>query len=199
MAYHAGELEVQRRAGEADQAQKLLRGVREEIPLAAADFLEEQTLIFTATEREGEVWAGVVQGRPGFAHAEDERTIVVAGADFDGPVGLLALDPETRRRMRVNGTGHGTRVHTEQVYANCPKYIQRRALVELRDTQPVRTERSALSPADAATIAAADTFFIASAGPGRSRRLTSRRRARVRRRSTATACGSRTTAATRCS
>ncbi len=165
MGYHAGELAVQRRTGEAEQAQKLLRGVREEIPQAAADFLEEQPLLFTATVEDGHVWAGVMHGRPGFARAENSRTIVVDGADFDGPVGLLALDPTTRSRMRANGTGHGARVHTQQVYANCPKYIQRRALVAVGKPAPMRTERRALSPADHATITAADTLVIASAGP----------------------------------
>jgi predicted pyridoxine 5'-phosphate oxidase superfamily flavin-nucleotide-binding protein len=155
VGYHAGELAVQRRTGEAEQAQRLLRGVDQEIPAAAARFLAEQRLLFTATERDGEVWAGVLEGPRGFAHAEDARTIVVDGAAFDGPVGLLALEPATRRRMRANGSGDGTRVHTEQVYANCPKYIQRREIVPADGPRPAARD----------LIATADTFFIASAGP----------------------------------
>jgi len=85
-------------------------------------------------------------------------------------VGLLGIEPETRRRMRVNGTGtlaaDGLTVRTEQVYSNCPKYIQRRHVAAAEGGPPPRAvERERMSAGDRRQIAAADTFVIATAGP----------------------------------
>ncbi|MES2462543.1 MAG: oxidoreductase, partial [Armatimonadota bacterium] len=77
----------------------------------------------------------------------DERTVYLAALPAAGdplqsiltgktrtPIGLLALEPATRRRMRLNGDAElvegGLLLHARQVYANCPKYIQRRSLAE---------------------------------------------------------------------
>jgi hypothetical protein len=175
MAYHAGELEVQRRAGEEDLAARLLRGVRTELPDPARDFLEAQRLLVVASIHGDDVWASILHGPPGFVTTPDERTVLAQADDpriMPGPVGLLALEPATRRRMRVNGHGEhtpaGLRVGTEQVYSNCPKYIQRREIVAEEEEAPrhTATESTALSHDDRALIARADTFFIASAAHG---------------------------------
>jgi len=89
-----------------------------------------------------------------------------------GPLGLLAIDLSTRRRLRFNGRAlhdpeRGIFLSVEQVYGNCPKYIQARRL-DLeggghRVAPPVRA--SALSERQTAWIAAADTFFVASFHP----------------------------------
>jgi predicted pyridoxine 5'-phosphate oxidase superfamily flavin-nucleotide-binding protein len=89
------------------------------------------------------------------------------------PVGLLVIDPATRRRMRVNGRGRWTaegelEVVTEEVYANCPKYIRRREpdLGERRTgDEPLRGQR--LSAQARSLIAGADTLFIATRHPDR--------------------------------
>lgn len=82
-------------------------------------------------------------------------------------IGTIALDPRTRRRMRLNGrlapTPRGFAVQADQVFSNCPKYIQRRHSYEtLTDRTPEGTVR--LSELDTRTtefIHAADTFFMA--------------------------------------
>lgn len=109
----------------------------------AAEFLARQRmLLIGATGRDGHLWASVLTGPEGFAEAVDERTVVIdavpgehdplAGLD-GGQIGMLAIEPLSRRRMRVNGTAsrEGGRlvVRTEQTYANCPKYIQAREIV----------------------------------------------------------------------
>lgn len=109
----------------------------------AAEFLARQRmLLIGATGRDGYLWASVLTGPEGFAEAVDERTVVIdtvpgehdplAGLD-GGQIGMLAIEPLSRRRMRVNGTAsrEGGRlvVRTEQTYANCPKYIQAREIV----------------------------------------------------------------------
>ena len=87
-------------------------------------------------------------------------------------IGALGIQPETRRRNRVNGVitslDHDEiTLDVSQSFGNCPKYIQGRtptfvphALSVAR--QPQR-RASQLDDADRALLEAADTFFIASA------------------------------------
>ncbi|WP_436761126.1 pyridoxamine 5'-phosphate oxidase family protein [Streptosporangium sp. V21-05] len=139
---HAGEIAVQRRAGVRVAGLGSAR-TRPEIPAVAAEFLARQRmLLIGATGRDGRLWASVLTGPEGFAEAVDERTVVIdavpgerdplAGLD-GGRIGMLAIEPLSRRRMRVNGTlsreGGRLIVRTEQAYANCPKYIQAREIV----------------------------------------------------------------------
>src|SRR5262249_19563860 len=158
--YHGGELEVQRRAGGEEIAARLLRGVLDELPYAAREFLEDQPMLIVASTDGDDVRADLLHGAPGFISTPDEHTVHVAGASFEGPVGLLGLEPATRRRIRVNGeatpTATGFAVSTREVYSNCPKYIQRREIVGLGDEPPGRA-REGLADADRELIAAADT------------------------------------------
>jgi predicted pyridoxine 5'-phosphate oxidase superfamily flavin-nucleotide-binding protein len=161
--YHGGELEVQRRAGGEEIAARLLRGVRDELPYAAQEFLADQPMLIVASLDGDDVHADLLHGPPGFVSTPDEHTVHVAGRPFEGPVGLLALEPATRRRMRVNGeatpTATGFAVRTGEVYSNCPKYIQRREIAGL-------AARGGESVPDRELIAAADTFFVATAAHG---------------------------------
>jgi GNAT superfamily N-acetyltransferase len=87
-------------------------------------------------------------------------------------IGLLVLDPRTRRRMRINGIaemncdGH-LRVRVSQVYSNCPQYIQARVF----DSEPTKqslqrtTTAAVLSSAQEEVIRKADTFFLATHHP----------------------------------
>ncbi|MEU7877414.1 pyridoxamine 5'-phosphate oxidase family protein [Microbispora bryophytorum] len=177
---HAGEIAVQRRTG-VRLAEHGSARVRAEIPEVAARFLESQRMVVIGTEdREGRVWAAPLTGRPGFVAPSGDLTILVdavpvaplAGVfDVEHDIGMLAVEPWTRRRMRVNGRarrdGDHLIVRTEQVYSNCPKYLQKRTIVE--DLEPgERTSRSGdrLSEAQREWIRAADTFFIATHAPG---------------------------------
>ncbi|MEU8378917.1 pyridoxamine 5'-phosphate oxidase family protein [Streptosporangium sp. NPDC048865] len=186
---HAGELAVQRRAGVRAAALGSAR-TRPEVPAVAAEFLERQRmLLIGATGRDGHLWASVLTGPEGFARAVDERTVVIdavpgerdplAGLD-GGRIGMLAIEPMSRRRMRVNGTvsreGGRLVVRTEQAYANCPKYIQAREIVTEPPTPGTgstgSTESTGFSSAtafdgdDRRWIEGADTFFVATSAPG---------------------------------
>ncbi|GGO03936.1 pyridoxamine 5'-phosphate oxidase family protein [Microbispora bryophytorum] len=177
---HAGESAVQRRTGVRLAGHGSAR-VRAEIPEVAARFLESQRMVVIGAEdHEGRVWAAPLTGRPGFVAPSGDRTILVdavpvaplAGVfDDEHDIGMLAVEPWTRRRMRVNGRarrdGDHLIVRTEQVYSNCPKYLQKRTIVE--DLEPgERTSRSGdrLSEAQREWIRAADTFFVATHAPG---------------------------------
>ncbi|MGW5157783.1 pyridoxamine 5'-phosphate oxidase family protein [Nonomuraea wenchangensis] len=180
--FHRGERVVQRRAGLTVDGWGSA-GVGTTIPQVAADFLGQQRLVvIAAADETGAAWAGALTGPPGFVTVPDDRTIIAdrlpgAGDPLAGlfgterPVGMLAIEPATRRRMRVNGRAHddGGRlvIHTEQVYSNCPKYIQTRAYVD--DAPSV--SRTALVTGELAAdhrrwIAGADTFFIATYAAG---------------------------------
>lgn len=183
-AYHAGELEVQRRMGQAEIAVRVGRMIRTEIPAAAAAFLAEQPMVvLAATDDAGRVWASLVTGPAGFMHADADGTIAVGALPVPGDplhevlrrpdeqVGMIAIEPQTRRRMRVNGqarpTGDGLRIHPDQVYSNCPKYISRRHIDGVAET----THRPAVRHADILDerlqqiVGRTDTFFIGSADP----------------------------------
>jgi uncharacterized protein len=168
MAWHEGEIEMQRRAGVRTLADRVARIIGAEIPPVAAAFVAAQPFVIVSTvDATGQPTASLLGGPPGFARAEDERTLTIAPAfghdisadvDATGTIGLLAIEPATRRRMRVNGTavrrGDSIVVTTREVYSNCPQYIRPRAFAP-----------RSLSPASRDLIGTADTFFLATAHP----------------------------------
>jgi uncharacterized protein len=185
--FHPGELAAQAKAGLSAEAERVGGIVRTTVPPAAADFLTEQSmLVIGGGDEQGQVWASLLTGAPGFLRAG-----TVAGGDVGDPavvdiaahplpsdplaaaltrearIGAIAIDPSTRRRMRINGlagpTAGGLRLTAEQVYANCPKYIQRRDLEWVRPDGPgrVATVHNTLDAAAQRMITGADTFFIA--------------------------------------
>lgn len=179
---HPGERAVQRRAGFPDRPWGSAH-VGATVPPVAADFLRHQRLaVIAAAAPDGSVWASPLTGPPGFVTARDERTVAARRTPVVGDplrdaftaerdLGMIAIEPARRRRMRVNGRarqeGDLLVVHTEQVYANCPKYIQAH---EVRaDGWPAAgavVESDRLSAEQRALVAAVDTFFVATRAPG---------------------------------
>jgi uncharacterized protein len=184
--FHEGERAVQARAGVAALAERIGRSIRRDIPPAGQAFLAERRwIVMGALDDGGRPWIAIRSGAAGFAHAVDDRTLRIeataaVGDAFDDRlrpgtlVGLIALDPATRRRLRVNGRvvahdASGLVLGVDQAFANCPKYIQRRE--ESADAGTASTPVSlapsaALTDAQRDRVRAADTFFIASARPG---------------------------------
>ncbi|MFG3187618.1 pyridoxamine 5'-phosphate oxidase family protein [Streptomyces omiyaensis] len=183
-AYHHGSVAVQERLGLRDAAAHIAPSIRPGIRPVAAAFLELQPmLVLGAAAPDGRVWASLLTGDPGFARATGPHTVSVAGGVRPGdplaealtegtPVGTIALDPRTRRRMRLNGTvrpsARGVLIDAEQVFANCPKYLQKRELYgsgpAAPDGPPAR-RGEALAEDQLAAVRAADTFFVATTGP----------------------------------
>ncbi|MEU8518111.1 pyridoxamine 5'-phosphate oxidase family protein [Streptomyces sp. NPDC048577] len=183
-AFHSGSLAVQRRLGVRDLAAHVGRSIGPGIRPVAAAFLEAQPmLVLGAADADGRVWSTLLAGRPGFVRATGQHTISVAGGvpDHDPlagavtpagtAVGTLALDPRTRRRMRLNGTARpsprGFTVEAEQVFSNCPKYLRKREPYPPDpDALPGAVRRgTALDPGQRRFVHAADTFFIATSAP----------------------------------
>ncbi len=179
--FHEGERAVQARVGVEAESRGLGRGITRSIPPGAEPFLESQRIaILAGVDDAGNVWASLVTGNPGFITAPDAETLRLAAglpdADplhdalaRDRAVGVLVLDLERRRRLRVNGhvidaRADAIEIRTREVFGNCPKYIQAR--VPERETPRRRAGAAArgraLTMRQRLAIERADTLFIAS-------------------------------------
>jgi predicted pyridoxine 5'-phosphate oxidase superfamily flavin-nucleotide-binding protein len=141
--FHDGERAVQRRAGVERAAARVGRNIISWIPGEYAEFLTSQTFVVLAgCDARGRMWASLLAGGAGFARAVDDRRLLLASrlaatdplaAAFDPPggsIGILAIEPGTRSRVRLNGAGQrtpdGILVEVTEVFGNCRKFIQRR-------------------------------------------------------------------------
>src|SRR5262245_13821590 len=78
--FHAGERAVQSRAGVADEAGHLGRGISSAIPDAARPFLASQRIaVLAGVDPSGRVWASLVTGPPGVIAAPSPRALRLAG------------------------------------------------------------------------------------------------------------------------
>lgn len=183
--FHEGELEMQARAGVAQEAQAVGRIIASELSPAARRFVARQRFAVAASlDARGAVWASVLAGAAGFLSPVDGQLLWIAAQPGAGDpladnlrarpeLGLLVFDAETRQRMRLNGRAtlapEGIFLLANQVYGNCPKYIQRRRLVMGAVAPPtppgaIRVGQR-LEPRQRELVARADTFFIASHHP----------------------------------
>jgi uncharacterized protein len=179
--FHEGERAVQSRSGVTDEAGRLGRGITSAIPAAARPFLESQRIaVLAGVDPSGRVWASMVSGAPGLITAPSARTLRLAaglpdadplseGLSRGRPLGVLVIDPERRRRLRVNGRvmradRDAIEIRADEVFGNCPKYIQARALESEAPSGPVGAARrsTALTAAQRVAIERADTLFVAS-------------------------------------
>lgn len=183
--YHDGEIEVQRRAGVEDMARRVGRMVQPEIPAIAAQFLKDQSMvILAAIDDDQRVWASLLTGQPGFMQALDNQTVRIEAQpsitdplnkilQAEADLGMIAIEFASRRRVRLNGKGqitsNGIYIKAQQVFSNCPKYIQARVPVadttlntntDANSSQGRLSDR--LSSEQWQLISMADTFFIAS-------------------------------------
>ncbi len=142
-------------------------------------------LIAGTVDARGQPWASVLTNPPGFIASPDPCSLVVRaralGADplaatlvSGAPIGLLGIEPHTRRRNRMNGVvqavdAAGFSVRVSQSFGNCPKYIQAREPEYLQAralAAPVVHAAGQLDHAARRMIEAADTLFIATAYAG---------------------------------
>ncbi len=122
-------------------------------------FIHGCAMFFIATaDAEGNPDCSYKGGLPGFVRVLDEHTLAIPDYDGNGmyrtwgnvmvnpQVGLLFLDFQNPKRIRVNGTAHVSkddpllaefpgavfmvRVKAQRIFPNCPRYLHKMQLVE---------------------------------------------------------------------
>jgi predicted pyridoxine 5'-phosphate oxidase superfamily flavin-nucleotide-binding protein len=159
-AYHEGMRQLQElreTRALADRLEKVtMRGAFTDEDRA---FIQRCRMFFIATaDPQGQPDCSYKGGLPGFVRVVDEHTLAIPDYDGNGQyrswgnvranpkVGLLFIDFETPKRLRVNGTAvisqddpllHEfpgavflVRLTAERIFPNCPRYIHKMQLVE---------------------------------------------------------------------
>jgi uncharacterized protein len=159
LSYHAGSRELQDRFDSrrlADRLAQLL--ARKAFSAEDKGFVESCSMFFLATaDAHGQPDCSYKGGLPGFVRVTDASELAFPSYDGNGMfrslgnvlvnprVGLLFIDFEQPRRLRVNGTASlrlddelmaaypGSqaivRVRAEHIFPNCPRYIHRLQLL----------------------------------------------------------------------
>ena len=157
--YHEGNRELQDRFDTRRLADRIEeRIVHDRVDDDDRAFIEARDMFFIATvDEEGRPQCSYKGGDPGFVRVLDERTIAFPVYDGNGmyltagnllatkQVGLLFIDFEGRKRMRLNGVASVAdddpllaeypeaqlvvRVAATEVFPNCPRYIHEYKLV----------------------------------------------------------------------
>lgn len=131
-------------------------------------FIERMDMFFLATsDSAGNPNCSYKGGDPGFVKVLDPQTLVFPNYDGNGmfismgntlenpQVGLLFIDFENRKRLRLNGTARiepansveppypqaqfAVKVKVRQLFPNCPRYIHKMQLVERSNFVPHAT------------------------------------------------------------
>lgn len=187
-AFHAGEQALQTRAGVRERLELVGGGaIRDHMPDQHRElFAKLPTLLLAVQDDLGQPWATMLQGPAGFIASPDATTLKVRALPATGDpvrpwlaegkaVGLLGLEPQTRRRNRANGRVRALHdavidVQVLQSFGNCPKYIHaRRPEAQLRSSPPPPPVPLGplLDAASVALLQRADSLFIASANAAR--------------------------------
>jgi predicted pyridoxine 5'-phosphate oxidase superfamily flavin-nucleotide-binding protein len=158
--YHEGSRRLQDRYDTRRLADRLVEVVAHRA-FTDADraFIESRPMFFLATaDADGRPDCSYKGGRPGFVRVVDATTLAFPSYDGNGMfkslgnilanphVGLLFVDFESPRRLRVNGRASVreddplraelvgaqlvVRVQAEAIFPNCPRYIHKMQLVE---------------------------------------------------------------------
>src|SRR5262245_51069714 len=160
--FHDGNRKLQDQFDSRRLADKLAERAEERsrrISDADREFIEARDMFFLATaDADGLPNCSYKGGDPGFVRVVDEHTVAFPSYDGNGMylsmgntlvnprVGLLFVDFEGQRRLRLNGVATISaddplmqdypeaqfivRVRAEQVFPNCPRYIHKYQLVE---------------------------------------------------------------------
>jgi predicted pyridoxine 5'-phosphate oxidase superfamily flavin-nucleotide-binding protein len=164
--YHEGNRSLQDRFDSRRIADRLVE-VLHRVRFSDEDrgFIESRPMFFLATaDRDGAPDCSYKGGRPGFVRIVAPDTLAFPSYDGNGMfkslgnvlvnprVGLLFIDFEAPKRLRVNGTARidpadpllgafpgaqlVVRVQAEHIFPNCPRYIHRMRLEEVSAYSP---------------------------------------------------------------
>jgi len=180
-SYHEGELAVQARAGVGREGLGADEMYHPAMGAGVARFLAAQQIsVLSTMDGEGRVWASMRSGEPGFLLVRDEFTLEIGGySHADDPLltnlakesaaGVLVIRLAARQRVRLNGEARANRagqieLTVNQVYGNCPQYIQAREVNgERARLDAPASRREQLDDRLRRWVEASDTFFLATA------------------------------------
>jgi len=182
--FHEGEQRVRNRAHLHEPVLDTQNYFRMFMPAQHRELFEKLPfVVIAALDNDDQPWATLLEGSPGFVAALDETHLrlhatlpagdrLAAWLQAGAHIGLLGIEPQTRRRNRANGvieqvTSAYLDVQVLQSFGNCPKYIQARTVEygPTRQLTPQARRIAASDPIFISVIDQADTFFIASAHP----------------------------------
>jgi predicted pyridoxine 5'-phosphate oxidase superfamily flavin-nucleotide-binding protein len=183
LSYHEGEVAVQSRVGVGSDGLSAGDMYRPAMAAGVQHFLAAQQIaILSSRDADGWVWASLRSGAPGFLHPVDQQTVEIGGYSHkddpvlqnlkqQSPAGMLVINLAARHRVRLNGVAQveatgGIRLVVNQVYGNCPQYIQAREVKGQHQPSSSRARRAeALNGEMRAWVEKSDTFFLATAHP----------------------------------
>lgn len=182
--FHEGELAVQARLGVLARTERpARRSIRDFMPPQHQAFFGQLPFVLAGMcDASGQPWASILAAPPGFMVAADARHLAIhASAPYadplhetlqaGAPIGLLGIEPHTRRRNRLNGRiaqhdAAGLVVEVDQSFGNCPQYIQAREAhftpTDVGVPPPTVRQLDYLDDAMRRLIGSADTLYIAS-------------------------------------
>lgn len=181
--YHRGEIAARIKAGETEIGERNVRIIKNSLNPGAIYFIEHQPFFLASSNsKTGTLAISVISGSSGYIKVINESTVIISRSllysnPYDvfwvnivarNKIGLLFIDPATRRRFRINGSSYVTAenviISVDQAYPNCPKYIQQRHIFQ--KAKPVysniRIAGNSLIPLLMEIIKKADTFFVGS-------------------------------------
>jgi predicted pyridoxine 5'-phosphate oxidase superfamily flavin-nucleotide-binding protein len=184
-SFHAGERALQARVGLADRmADVAPRAIRDLMPEQHRSFFAQLPfVVLGSVDATGQPWVSALARPPGFVSTPQASQIRVqarpAASDplartlaVGASMGLLGIEPHTRRRNRANGTvsaldANGFTLDVAQSFGNCPKYIQAREphYVNTSGTASQAVASDRLDALAQRIVESADTFYIATAHP----------------------------------
>jgi predicted pyridoxine 5'-phosphate oxidase superfamily flavin-nucleotide-binding protein len=177
--FHEISRDIQQRLGVAERMDVAgRRGITAQLTQQHRDFFAQLPFVVAAArDADGQPWATMLFGAPGFIDSAAEHSLFLHAQPLAGEpleksfapgaaVGLLGIEPATRRRNRVVGTvGRaglaGFSLDVEQAFGNCPKYIRSRAPHAVAAGPVGRVSADGLDARAREMIAGADTMFIA--------------------------------------
>jgi uncharacterized protein len=182
--FHEGERALQQQAGVAERLARVgPQMIRDHLPEQHRSFFALLPFILIASvDERGQPTASLLAAPPGFVSSPDPSTLRIGALPRQddplhdnlrpgAPLGVLGIQPHTRRRNRANGNvreqdGGGFSLDVQQSFGNCPKYIHPREVTyaEAAGREPVIVSNG-LGDRERALIRRADTFFLASAHP----------------------------------
>lgn len=181
--FHSGERAVHNMLGVQKIANTASAMIQPTMTKKFMAFLNGQnSFMISSMDEKGRVWSSFLAGKEGIIQAVECDVIKInAGINEGDPlftnilhnkeVGIIVIDFASRIRIRINGSvvnkfwDGSFEVKTEQVFGNCPKYIQARNFT-YNETAVGGTKqfnkKYVLNEKQQKLISQADTFIIAS-------------------------------------